>query len=165
VLPSYPFCFFSDAFRAEQEGLKSEASTFSTKRKRRRTSEDGGSDSQVVVVVVHRNASCFDVCVPKLWIQLICQCGVISNRRRKACIEFWAYRLKPVVLTSHYLCTITQRLLKLCGNCVITRRTSVHQSYSVWRQLVQTWSCHVTSKHWVLRYMNQIIFFAIIAIL
>jgi hypothetical protein len=43
-------------------------------------------------------------------------------------------------------------------------QTSVHQCYSVFRQVVQTWSWHVASKHSVHKCMNQIIFFANIAI-
>jgi len=73
----------------------------SPKRKRRRTSEGGGSDSQVVVVAVHRNACCFDMCIPKLWIQSICQCGDLPERKCVAYVEFDEPRLNRVVLTSH----------------------------------------------------------------
>jgi len=86
----------------------------SPKRKRRRSSEGGGIDSQVVVVSVQRNACCFDVCIPKLWIQSICQCGDLPERKYVAYVEFDEPRLNRVVLTSHYLSSLTQHLLILC---------------------------------------------------
>ena len=112
---------------------------------------------------MHRKACCFDVCIPKVWIQSICQCGVISNGIYKACIEFRAHRLKHVVLTT---CPLSLNIYyNSVTNCLITSRTSVHRCYSVGRQVVQTWSWHVTSKQWVYKCMNQIVLFTNIAIL
>ena len=126
----------------------------SPKRKRRRTSEGGDSDSQVVVVAVHRNACCFDVCIPKLWIQSICQCGDLPERKYVAYVQFDEPKLNRVVLTSHYLSTLTQNLLKFCEKfCNNQQYICMWVLFGLYT-FVQTWSWYVTCKHGDCKWIN-----------
>jgi hypothetical protein len=112
----------------------SEASGSSPIRKRNLKPENSGSCSQVVVVAVHRNASCFDVCIPKLWIQFICRCGLICNRIYIRGVLSFVRTDWSLWYRRHTICPLSHNIYwNSVENCVITNGTSVCQCYSVCR--------------------------------
>ena len=161
-----PIRSVSPVIPSGQNKDNSEASASSPKRNRNQQPDGSGSGSQVVVVAVHRNACCFDVCIPKLWIQSICQCGLISNRIYIRGVLSLVRTVYSVWYRRHTTFPISPNVYwNSVENCVVTSGTSVSQCYSVCRHLAQTSSWHVTSNYWVHKCTIQIIFFANTAML